>query len=400
MFSRFFIFSARWSLAIKIFVVLFLGVSTGCFQPDHTVYYKIEVTVTGLNGSGLVLQENGTANLAILKDGTHPLVKAPDGYSYNVTVKTQPKMPAQTCTVSNGQGVIFGNDVSDIVITCSDITYQVSATVTGLVGSGLVLGEIQSTYKTVNIDTNGTVMVSGPIASGASYLIDILAQPTDPWQTCTIDNGSGALLADTTVNVACTTNQYAVKANISGLKGSGLVLAISGQPDRSVKQEAMVSTLVPLSDSGIAYEVTVKSQPINPCQTCTVTNGTGKIAGVDATVYVDCITNQYKVGGTISGYDATSSGLVLSLNDATAVFVVDSGKTSFQFKSLVTSGEDYSVNTSGQPNGLICSVSNGTGTIASEDISDISVNCSKTAYSLSVRVTGLTGSGLVLSDTQ
>lgn len=63
-------------------------------------------TVTGLQGSGLVLINNGVDALAVTADGAFafavPLVaKSP----FEVTVKQQPSAPRQTCTVAGGVGV-------------------------------------------------------------------------------------------------------------------------------------------------------------------------------------------------------------------------------------------------------------------------------------------------------
>jgi hypothetical protein len=64
--------------------------------------FPISVTVTGLSGSGLVLQDNGKDNLAISANGTFTFKTHVT--SYAVTVLTQPSNPTQTCAVTNGTG--------------------------------------------------------------------------------------------------------------------------------------------------------------------------------------------------------------------------------------------------------------------------------------------------------
>jgi len=82
------------------------------------VTYTVGGDVSGLAGSGLVLQLNDAGDLSIGADGpftfTSPL---DDGAEYTVTVLTQPT--DQTCTVENGGGTISGADVTDVAVTCT-----------------------------------------------------------------------------------------------------------------------------------------------------------------------------------------------------------------------------------------------------------------------------------------
>jgi alpha-tubulin suppressor-like RCC1 family protein len=75
-------------------------------------------TVSGLNGTGLVLQNNGGNDLAITANGaftfTAPVAV---GANYNVTVLTQPT-GGQTCTVTNGSGTNVTTNVTTVAVTC------------------------------------------------------------------------------------------------------------------------------------------------------------------------------------------------------------------------------------------------------------------------------------------
>ena len=55
--------------------------------------------------------------------------------------------------------------------------------------------------------------------------------------------------------------------------------------------------------SGSPYNVTVQTQPGAPTQTCAVANGSGTTTGGTnvTNVTVNCTTNTYSVGGTVSG---------------------------------------------------------------------------------------------------
>jgi hypothetical protein len=82
--------------------------------------YTIGGHVSGLAGSGLVLQQNGGDDLAIDADGDFTFATpVDDGASYAVTVFAQPGDPAQTCTVENGSGTVEGANVDDVAVTCT-----------------------------------------------------------------------------------------------------------------------------------------------------------------------------------------------------------------------------------------------------------------------------------------
>ncbi len=87
--------------------------------------YAVGGTVVGLNGSGFALQNNAVDDLAITADGTFTFATKITG-DYAVTVKTQPTVPVQTCTVSNGGGTATA-DVTGVAVTCltdySDTSY-------------------------------------------------------------------------------------------------------------------------------------------------------------------------------------------------------------------------------------------------------------------------------------
>jgi hypothetical protein len=77
--------------------------------------------VTGLTGSGLVLQNNGGDDLDITDNGDFTFgVQVPAGSSYAVTVKTPPSNPAQKCTVARGSDTAPSEGVDDVLVTCTD----------------------------------------------------------------------------------------------------------------------------------------------------------------------------------------------------------------------------------------------------------------------------------------
>jgi hypothetical protein len=118
--------------------VLFLPGCGGNGNGGATVF-SIGGNVSGLAGTGLQLQNNGTNTTPVTANGAFALY-APiaKNSSYNVTVFTQPSNPVQVCTVSNGSGIATSN-VTNITVACTTTAYTIGGTVSGLTGSGLVL---------------------------------------------------------------------------------------------------------------------------------------------------------------------------------------------------------------------------------------------------------------------
>ena len=159
-----------------------------CIEEEHFV---IGGTVSGLEGTGLVLQNNGGDDLTIDANGEFEFDTAlGDGESYDVTVGTHPENPLQTCSVSNGSGVVEGDDVSDILVECQTETFSIGGTVSGLESSGLVLANGDDQLQ---IDDDGAFTFPTELAQGESYDVVIASQPNDPLERCSVSNGAGTV---------------------------------------------------------------------------------------------------------------------------------------------------------------------------------------------------------------
>src|SRR5208337_1343911 len=143
-----------------------------------------------------VLQNNGGNNFSVSANGsftfTTPIAS---GANYNVTVLTQPSGPAQICGVTNGSGAATAN-VTTVQVACSNstTTYTIGGTVSDLSGGNLVLQNNGGNNLTVT--TNGSFTFTTPIASGSTYSVTVLTEPSSPPQTCTVSDGSGTASAN------------------------------------------------------------------------------------------------------------------------------------------------------------------------------------------------------------
>lgn len=357
--------------------------------------YTVGGTVSGLAGNGLVLQDNSADDYTVNADGAFTFTTSlADGSNFNVTVKTEPSGPVQTCLVIGGSGTISGADVTGVTVACTTNTYTISGSVSGLAGSGLVLQNNSSDNLSINGD--GNFSFTTPVASGASYAVTVLTQPSGMSQTCTVNKGSGTVTnADiSNVSIVCSTNTYKISGTVSGLAGNGLVLQNNSGDNLNMGTDGSFSFITPVA-SGAGYNVTVSAQPSGPSQTCTVNSGSGTVTSFDVgNVTVTCSTNSYTVGGTVSGL--TGTGLVLQNNGGDDLGMAADG--GFTFFTPVVSGTNYTVTVKTQPGGQVCSVSNGNGTVSSAAISNVSVLC-VAAYSVGGTVRGIaSGKSAVLKN--
>jgi subtilisin family serine protease len=339
-----------------------------------TKSYQITATVSGLSNTGLVLQNNGAIDVAVSGNGTVSInAAAASGSAYAVTVKTQPTWPSQTCVVANGSGTVTNANVSNISVTCTTNAYRITATVSGLSGTGLVLQNNGTTELAIN--SNGTFVINSAAASGSVYAVTVKTQPSSPTQTCVVVNGAGTIggINVSNISVNCATNMYAVSATVSGLSGTGLVLQNNGATDLPVSGNGTF-VISNLTVSGSPYAVTVKTQPNSPTQTCVVSNGSGTVTNATINnISVTCTTNTYQITATVSGL--SGAGLVLQNNGANGLSVNSNG--TFIINSAAASGSIYAVTVSTQPTSPIqtCVVANGSGTVTSSNVSNITVSC-------------------------
>ncbi|WP_182120732.1 hypothetical protein [Acidovorax sp. FHTAMBA] len=80
--------------------------------------FTVGGSVTGLSGTGLVLQNNGRDDLAVGANGGFTFATAQaGGTAYAVTVRTQPA--GQSCTVANGTGTVASGHVTTVEVRCA-----------------------------------------------------------------------------------------------------------------------------------------------------------------------------------------------------------------------------------------------------------------------------------------
>jgi Concanavalin A-like lectin/glucanases superfamily len=145
----------------------------------------------------------------------------------SVSGTTVTMLLAGTCTIAADQAgdanYSAAAQVSQSVELLPPVT--IGGTVSGLVGSGLVLS-LNSGAQTQAIAGNGPFTFPTAIAQGASYTVTVDAQPSGPTQTCTVSNASGTTSSTnvTNVSVTCATNAFPVSINLP----AGVISSPSG----------------------------------------------------------------------------------------------------------------------------------------------------------------------------
>jgi hypothetical protein len=128
-----------------------------------------------------------------------------------------------------------------------------------------------------------------------------------------------------------------------------------------------------------------------------VTNGSGTLAGANVgNVTVTCTTNTYTVGGSVAGLAAGNS-VVLRNNGGNDLTVSANG--AFVFGAALPDQSAYAVTVFAQPTtpNQTCVVTNGSGTLAGANVSNVSVVCTTNTYTVGGTVAGLAaGNSLVL----
>jgi N-acetylneuraminic acid mutarotase len=358
--------------------------------PPPPVTVTLGGTINGLTANGLVLA-NGGSTVSVSSGATSFVFPSPvtAGTTYAVSVQTTPA--GLTCSVANGSATAGTANISNVVVTCSPLSFTVGGSVAGLNGSGLVLANGTDTLSVPSGATSFTMPT--PVASGSGYTVMVATQPTG--LSCSVQGGSNTVGTANVTNIAvtCSDQPYTLGGTVSGLNGSGLVLA-NGTDTVTVPANATSFTLPTPVAFNSNYAVTVATQPTG--LTCSISSGaTGTMPASNVnTVMVVCSDKSYSLGGTITGL--STAGLVLA--NGTDTVSPPSGANSFTFQTSVAYTSGYTVTVSAEPIGLTCSVSAGTSTMPAANVTSVVVTCSPIAYTLGGSIAGLTSSGLVLTD--
>jgi hypothetical protein len=187
-------------------------------------------------------------------------------------------------------------------------TYDVTATVTGLVGSGLVLGDGDAT---VAVSASGPLTVTAALPDGTSYDVVVVAQPHDPAQVCTVTNGTGTIhgadAADIAIACATTPAALTVVTTTPADGATGVAQAVGPAITFSAAIDASTTGALTLTSAGGAVATTIgaigatvtitPTQPLAPQTAYTLTIGTG-LRGAGGEQLAAAVVTTFTTGGS------------------------------------------------------------------------------------------------------
>jgi hypothetical protein len=220
-----------------------------------------------------------------------------------------------------------------------------------------------------------------------------------------VTNGSGTVAGSNVASIAVNcvdvagppppqeTAKFGVGGTIRGVVGTGLTLRLNGVEDLPIASNGAFAfdTRLP---AGATYAVAIRQAPANPSQSCTIARGSGTIAADVTNIEVTCAGVSRTVGGAVSGL--IGDGLVLQNNGADDLRIESNGP--FTFGRALADGSGYRVTVRTRPSNpsQTCTIANGAGTLAGANVTDVSVVCETSNFTVGGTVSGLAGSRLIL----
>ncbi|MGB9230201.1 MAG: Ig-like domain repeat protein [Terracidiphilus sp.] len=314
------------------------------YNPEST---ELALSVSGAFGSGAlgltsplcagapISLTQVIGNIANPAPITYPVVNGTSGYVYAIQSGgiyfvapplgcgvTPP--PIQISTAALPAGTV-GTAYSQ-TITASGGTPPYTWSATGL-PSGLTIGP-----------STGTISGTPTVDAGSPYSVTVT-------------------VTDTNSNTATKNYSLAINSASSG------PIAINDLETVTVNDSPTPIQRINVSDS---ETITVNDSP-EEIQSINVSDSEA-ITVTDAPV----VSGAYIVGGSVSGL---SSGVSLTLIDNGSDSLTIMANGAFSFKTTLDTGATYNVTIGSQPAGETCTITNGSGTVASANVTSVTVAC-------------------------
>ena len=287
--------------------------STGTFITNSVAGSKDTVTLT-LNTTGTI-QPNTSATVFY---GYNPNGTTPGAISYSVNGG------GSTPVTPTGGSIAFSIDATALKTVCvSGTTCNIPVVLSGP-------NSYSSTVATIDNNNAGTVITNSNftrLATGAYTLtVASSALPANvsfsaPAINVTDNNTVNEAALFTVASTPIVVGSYSVGGTLSGLN-AGLTVSLNNNGANALSLSSngafKFSTLVATNAN---YAVTVGTQPSG--QTCTVSNGAGKVTANISTVTVSCTTNSSGSTGAIKYRGVNLAGADFGEGNLPGTFGVD-----------------------------------------------------------------------------
>ena len=183
-------------------------------------------------------------------------------------------------------------------------------------------------------------------------------------------------------------SSFTIGGTVSGLPSGGQVVLLNNGADNLTVTADGTFTFPTGLTSAAAYAVTVKTAPAG--EICTVGSGSGTVASAAITNVTVTCADSYTIGGLVNGLtkgqqvvllDNGGDSLTVTAYSSDSPAVVVEPNSAFSFTTALVSAAAYSVTVGTAPAGDTCAVSNGSGTVASANVTNVIVTCAPTPIS-------------------
>jgi hypothetical protein len=357
-------------------------------DPTPTSAYSIGGTVSGLSGT-VILQGNGSDELSLSSNGPFAFgTQLATGAAYDVTVKTNPS--GQACTTSNAVGTVASSNITDITITCAPpSTTKSAADDFNRPDGGLGVDWEPMSDGGLSIaahDAQGTTAaIAGDIRVGESYgsdqssQIEVTSSPlaVGDWVGPAVRSQNGGQSAyvglywndqDTGAYVL----QLYVRQSGNWVQLGSTYTLPDALPAGTQLTLSATGSSISFQENGVE-RIAVADSSLTGGAPGIMTYGAATADNWAATEATTSASTTYGVGGTVSGLSGT---MVLQNNGRDDLSVSSDG--AFAFGTRLAPGTAYNVTVKSDPSGQTCTASGAAGTIASADMTSVTVTCEAT----------------------
>ncbi len=254
----------RLAARVAAAVILTAFIASCGSSPGYS--YTVGGVVSGLAGSGLVLQNNLGDDLSISKNGSFSFPQAiADGGVYAVTIKSQPGSAGglhQACYVVNGSGAIKGA-VASVQVNCTQPPPRFAVDSAGTLAASATYNAVSGAFS----------IQSYTIAQGTGALAPVTTETAAAYPPAVAIADIGAVKKMYAVHVSADTVSTYTLAADGTLSGKTDTALPSGSHPVSV-------TVVPVGSSTYAF---VPARDTQKIYVYSVDPATGALSGLAAT---------------------------------------------------------------------------------------------------------------------
>ncbi len=280
--------------AAGTYPVLVRGVDNQSTPVEHEASFTVQIVAGTPSAPTLTAPGNGATG--VLPNPTFTWAANPAATGYTIELATDsgfttivatgtPVTNSWTPATSLGSMTTYywrvkasnlcGSSVTSSVFSfTTGGSFTIGGTVGGLNGPGLTLKLNNGTPLPITQGAT-TFVFPNSLPTSTAYAVTIGTPPSG--QTCTVANGTGTVGMANITNVAVNCvdlppESHLIGGRVRGLTSPGLVLQLNGGLTITQNGNGLYN-FVPGLPPGVAYEITVMTQPAG--LTCTVSNATG-----------------------------------------------------------------------------------------------------------------------------